>query len=50
VDENEACQTTLKRQIAQLESEKQGLIDKVETLKKRVDELEAENQRLKAKI
>jgi chromosome segregation ATPase len=41
VDENDACQTTLKHQIEQLQREKRELIARVEVL-------EAENARLKA--
>jgi predicted RNase H-like nuclease (RuvC/YqgF family) len=47
VDENETCQTTLKRQIESLEAEKRGLIKEVGELKTRIEELEKENLRLK---
>jgi chromosome segregation ATPase len=47
VDEQDACQTTLKRQVEDLEREKRSLLDEVSKLRRRVDDLEAENKRLK---
>lgn len=46
MDENETCQTTLKRQIADLETEKRDLQNKVFELTSRIVELEKENRRL----
>lgn len=47
VDEQDACQTTLKNQVAELEREKRGLLEEITKLRLRVDDLEAENKRLK---
>ena len=47
VDEQDACQTTLKSQIGQLEIEKRALLEEVGKLRNRVQLLEEENQRLK---
>jgi predicted RNase H-like nuclease (RuvC/YqgF family) len=48
VDEQDACQTSLKVQLQALEKEKASLLVKVESLKKRVEDLEQENRRLKS--
>jgi predicted nucleic acid-binding Zn-ribbon protein len=50
VDEQDACQTTLKSQVAQLEREKSALLEEVGKLRNRVDQLEAENRRLKCEV
>lgn len=47
VDEQDACQTALKNQVAELEREKRGLLEEVSKLRRRVDYLEEENKRLK---
>ena len=47
IDENDACQTTLKGQLTQLEIEKRVLLEEVSKLRNRVQLLEEENQRLK---
>ena len=47
VDEQDACQTSLQGQIAQLEIEKRALLEEVGKLRNRVNLLEQENQRLK---
>lgn len=49
VDEQDACQTTLKQQINTLEQEKRDLMEQIAALRKRVDELEQENARLRDK-
>ncbi len=50
VDEQDACQTSLKNQVAELEREKRGLLEEVSKLRTRVDQLEAENRRLKCEV
>jgi FtsZ-binding cell division protein ZapB len=47
VDENDACQTTLKRQIMDLEIEKRSLTIKIQRLQEQVKALEEENERLR---
>ena len=48
LDEQDACQTTLRVQVATLEREKADLLNKLEGLKRRIEDLEQENQRLKS--
>jgi predicted nucleic acid-binding Zn-ribbon protein len=50
VDEQDACQTTLKRQVEDLEREKKTLLEEVGKLRKRVEDLEQENRRLKCEV
>lgn len=47
VDAQDACQTTLRVQVATLEREKADLTTMVENLKLRIEDLEEENRRLK---
>lgn len=47
VDAQDACQTTLKRQVEDLEREKKSLLEEVGKLQNRVQLLEEENKRLK---
>jgi chromosome segregation ATPase len=47
VDAQDACQTTLRAQLTQLEVEKRALLEEVGKLRNRVQLLEEENQRLK---